>query len=107
LPVALLAFGVLVLQIALGGWTSTNYAAVACPDFPTCQQSWWPHMDFRDAFVLWHGVDIDYTGGVLANPARVAIHVTHRIGAVLAGAILLLTGALTLARARARRLKLA
>lgn len=97
----------LLLQIFLGGWTSTNYAAVACPDFPTCQQSWWPPMDFRDAFVLWRGLDIDYTGGVLANPARVAIHVSHRIGAVLAGSILLLAGALTLARARSGRLRLA
>jgi cytochrome c oxidase assembly protein subunit 15 len=89
---ALLAVGILVLQIALGGWTSTNYAAVACPDFPTCQQSWWPKMDFRDAFVLWRGLDVDYTGGVLANTARVAIHVTHRLGAAVAGTILLLVG---------------
>ena len=49
-------------------------------------------MDFRNAFVLWHGLDIDYTGGVLANPARVAIHVTHRFGAALAGTVLLLVG---------------
>src|ERR1700677_4448919 len=55
---ALVALGALVLQIALGGWTSSNYAAIACPDLPTCQQSWWPHMDFRDAFVLWRGLDI-------------------------------------------------
>src|ERR1700734_1563484 len=66
---AVIGLAALVLQIALGGWTSSNYAAVACPDLPTCQQSWWPHMDFRDAFVLWRGLDIDYTGGVLANPA--------------------------------------
>ncbi|HXP66271.1 MAG TPA: COX15/CtaA family protein [Steroidobacteraceae bacterium] len=104
---AIAAAVALLLQIALGGWTSTNYAAVACPDFPTCQQSWWPPMDFRDAFVLWRGLDIDYTGGVLANPARVAIHVSHRVGAALAGSILLLTGALTVARARTPRLKLA
>jgi cytochrome c oxidase assembly protein subunit 15 len=97
----------LVLQIALGGWTSTNYAAVACPDLPTCQQSWWPRMDFRDAFVLWRGLDIDYTGGVLSNPARTAIHVTHRLGAVLAGTILLVVGALSALRADSRRLKLA
>ena len=103
---AIAAAVALLLQIALGGWTSTNYAAVACPDFPTCQQSWWPPMDFRDAFVLWRGLDIDYTGGVLANPARVAIHVSHRVGAALAGSILLLTGALTVARARTPRLKL-
>jgi len=94
----------LVLQIALGGWTSTNYAAVACPDLPTCQQSWWPAMDFKDAFILSRGQDVDYTGGVLGNPARTAIHVTHRIGAVLAGGWLLLLGALTMRRAEQRRL---
>jgi heme a synthase len=95
----------LLLQISLGGWTSSNYAAVACPDLPTCQQSWWPPMDFRDAFVLWRGLDIDYTGGVLANSARVAIHVTHRIGALIAGGVLIFLGALCIARAPAQRLK--
>ncbi len=102
---ALGGLAALLLQIALGGWTSSNYAAVACADFPTCQQSWWPHMDFRDAFVLWRGLDIDYTGGVLANPARIAIHVTHRIGALLAGSVLIMGGTLTIARAGSRRLK--
>jgi heme a synthase len=102
---ALLGLAALALQIALGGWTTSNYAAVACPDLPTCQQSWWPHMDFRDAFVLWRGLDIDYTGGVLANSARIAIHVTHRIGALAAGSILILVGAATLARAQSRALK--
>jgi heme a synthase len=96
---------VLLLQIFLGGWTSSNYAAVACPDLPTCQQSWWPHMDFRDAFVLWRGLDIDYTGGVLANPARIAIHVTHRLGALVLGTVLSLVGALCIARSRNRRLR--
>jgi heme a synthase len=103
---ALLGLAALLLQISLGGWTSSNYAAVACPDLPTCQQSWWPHMDFRDAFVLWRGLDIDYTGGVLANPARIAIHVTHRIGALLAGGVLIIVGALSFARAQSRGLKL-
>jgi cytochrome c oxidase assembly protein subunit 15 len=103
---ALLALAALALQIALGGWTSSNYAAVACPDFPTCQQSWWPHMDFRDAFVLWRGLDIDYTGGVLANPARIAIHVTHRIGALIAGSILIVAGGTVAARAGSPALKL-
>jgi cytochrome c oxidase assembly protein subunit 15 len=97
----------LVLQIALGGWTSTNYAAVACPDLPTCQQSWWPPMDFHDAFILSRGQDVDYTGGVLGNPARTAIHVTHRIGAVLAGGWLLLLGCLTMLRAQQRHLRTA
>src|SRR6188508_3009057 len=66
---ATLALAALGLQVFLGGWTSSNYAAVACPDFPTCQASYWPHMDFRDAFVLWRGLGIDYEGGVLEHPA--------------------------------------
>lgn len=82
------ALVVLVLQIALGGWTSSNYAALACPDFPTCQTSMWPDMDVKDAFVLWRGLGIDYEGGVLDHPARVAIHFVHRLGAVLAALML-------------------
>jgi heme a synthase len=102
---ALAGAAVLLVQIALGGWTSSNYAAVACPDLPTCQSSWWPHMDFRDAFLLWRGLDIDYEGGVLGNPARIAIHVTHRIGAVVAGSILIIVGFATAALGGSRRLK--
>jgi len=80
----------LVLQIALGGWTSANYAAVACPDFPTCQTQWWPEIaDFDEAFVLWRGIGIDYEGGVLDHPARVAVHFTHRLGAIVASALLI------------------
>jgi heme a synthase len=81
---ALLGLVALGVQIVLGGWTSSNYAAVACPDFPTCQNAWWPHTDYRNAFVLWRGLGINYEGGVLDNPARVAIHLTHRLGAVVA-----------------------
>jgi cytochrome c oxidase assembly protein subunit 15 len=79
---------VLAVQISLGGWVSTNYAALACPDFPTCQLSYWPEMDFRDAFVLWRGLGIDYEGGVLDHPARVAIHYTHRLGAIVTAFVL-------------------
>ncbi len=60
----LIALAALIVQIVLGGWTSSNYAAVACPDFPTCQGALWPHADFAHAFVLWHG-QINYEGGVL------------------------------------------
>jgi heme a synthase len=102
---ATVGLAVLILQIALGGWTSSNYAAVACPDLPTCQRAWWPPMDFRDAFVLWRGLDIDYEGGVLANPARTAIHVTHRVGAAAAGLVLGALGILAIARSYSRRLK--
>ncbi len=87
---ALIALLVLAMQLALGGWTSSNYAAVACPDVPKCQGAWWPSMDGRDAFVLWRGLGVNYEGGVLAQPARVAIHFTHRLGALLATAFLLL-----------------
>ncbi len=106
-PFALLGFAVLVMQIALGGWTSTNYAAVACPDFPTCQGSWWPSPDYHDAFVLWRGLGINYEGGVLAGPARVAIHLTHRMGAVVAGTVLLSLGVTALLRGRARAVRTA
>jgi cytochrome c oxidase assembly protein subunit 15 len=104
-PFALAAAVVLCLQIFLGGWTSTNYAAVACPDFPTCQQSWWPRMDFSDAFVLWRGLGIDYEGGVLANAARMAIHVTHRLGALVTGCTLLTLGVCVVVRAAGPRLR--
>ncbi len=87
---AIAGIAVLAAQIALGGWTSTNYAAAACPDFPTCQASWWPPMDFRNAFILWRGLGIDYEGGVLDAPARVAIHYTHRLGAYATALVLLL-----------------
>lgn len=102
---ALICLAILALQIALGGWTSTNYAAAACPDLPTCQESWWPRMDFRDAFVLWRGLDIDYDGGILSNPARIAIQVTHRLGAVVTGIALISLGILTMRRAQAQRLR--
>ena len=78
---AALALVVLVCQIALGGWVSSNYAAIACPDFPTCQGSFWPPMDFADGF-SWHGVGPDYQGGILDNAARTAIHFMHRLGAL-------------------------
>lgn len=80
----------LVVQITLGGWTSTNYAALACPDFPTCREQWWPSgMNFSEAFILWRGLGIDYEYGILDSPARTAIHVAHRIGAVAASALIL------------------
>ncbi len=101
---ALIGFAALIVQVALGGWTSTNYAAVACPDLPTCQHSWWPPMDYRNAFILWRGLGIDYEGGVLANPARVAIHFTHRLGALTAGSILIALGIVVAVRAKSRRL---
>ena len=77
------ALVIVAVQIALGGWTSANYAAVACPDFPTCQTELWPDMDFDEGFVIWRGLGTNYEGGVLGLDARTAIHMTHRIGAVI------------------------
>jgi len=75
---------VLIGQIALGGWTSSNYAALACPDVPTCLGQWWPaEANFAEGFVLWRGLGVNYEFGVLDAPSRVAIHFTHRLGAVL------------------------
>ena len=98
LRLALLGLAALIVQIALGGWTSTNYAAIACPDFPTCQGAWWPPADFRHAFVLWHGLNLNYEGGVLENAARVAIHLTHRLGALVAACALTLAALFVLRR---------
>ena len=95
---------VLVCQIALGGWVSSNYAGIACPDFPTCQAQWWPPMDFRDAFA-WHGLGPDYQGGILSDPARVAIYVTHRLGALATFIMVIVTGLFFVIKARRLALK--
>lgn len=83
------AFAVLIIQIMLGGWTSTNYAALACADFPRCHNSWWPHMDFYNAFIVELATDLNYEFGRLDSPARVAIHFTHRLWALVVAAILI------------------
>lgn len=85
------------LQIFLGGWTSTNYAALACPDLPTCHGRWLPETDYREAYTLWRGLGINYEYGVLDNRARVTIHFTHRLGAILLS-LVLVTLALALMR---------
>ena len=78
------AFGIAVLsalQIALGGWVSTNYAALACSDFPTCQGRWWPVMDFEHGFAPWRELGAGKHGGYLPFAALTAIHYVHRLGA--------------------------
>jgi cytochrome c oxidase assembly protein subunit 15 len=73
-----------IMQIALGAWTAANYAAVACTDLPTCQGQWWPEgMDFQHGFDITQQVGPNYLGGQLTADGRVAIHVTHRLGAVI------------------------
>jgi len=92
LPLVVMGLIVLFCQISLGGWTSSNYAALACPDFPTCQGKWWPKMNFFEGFVLWRELGVDYEGGTLDSAARTAIHVAHRIGAIIAGGIIVYIG---------------
>jgi cytochrome c oxidase assembly protein subunit 15 len=83
------ALALLAAQIFLGGWTSSNYAALACPDLPTCQGQPWPELDVKEAFTMWRGLEQNYEYGVLDNRARVTIHHLHRVGALAVSAVLL------------------
>lgn len=82
-PMALLGLVLVVCQIALGGWTSSNYAALACPELPTCQGQWLPPMDFAMGFNFTQEIGPNYLGGQMDAPGRVAIHFTHRVGAIV------------------------
>ena len=85
-------FGLLWLQIALGGWVSTNYAVLACTDFPACQNSMWPDMDFRQGFTFWRELGAGLNGENISFAALTAIHYVHRLSAyVVFAAILALT----------------
>ncbi|MFN7570876.1 MAG: COX15/CtaA family protein [Betaproteobacteria bacterium] len=85
---AALAFVLLYLQIALGGWVSTNYAVLACPDFPLCQGQWLPPMNFAQGFTLWRDLGETASGEPIVFAALVAIHWTHRHVAYLVFAVL-------------------
>ena len=84
----LAAYGLTWLQVALGGWVSTNYAVLACSEFPTCQGSWWPAMDFRQGFELWRELGKTGAGENVAFAALTAIHYTHRLVAYALFAVL-------------------
>jgi cytochrome c oxidase assembly protein subunit 15 len=99
-PLAALALLALVIQIALGGWVSSNYAALACADFPTCLGAWVPEMDFARAFQTRRELGQTADGELLSVHALTAIHWAHRVGALI---VALLAGALALALALARR----
>ncbi|MOA06998.1 Heme A synthase [compost metagenome] len=88
--IAALALLVVIGQIALGGWVSSNYAAVACTDLPTCHGQWWPAADFSNGFHLTQHVGPNYLGGQLDSDARTAIHISHRLGALLVTGVLLM-----------------
>ena len=86
---ALLALVLVCLQIFLGGWTSTNYAALACTDFPTCQGQWWPPHDFANGFHFFRELGRTGDGELLPLEALTGIHLVHRIGAAF---VLLVVG---------------
>lgn len=81
---------IVIMQIALGGWTSSNYAALACADLPTCHNQWVPTMDFSAGFNIFQHIGPNYLGGQMDNQARTAIHFSHRVGAIVTVVVLLL-----------------
>jgi cytochrome c oxidase assembly protein subunit 15 len=83
----------LTVQLALGGWVSTNYAVLACADFPRCQGSWWPEMRFDQAFQIWRELGMTRSGEPITFAALTAIHLTHRVVALV---VLLVLGGLAL-----------
>ena len=85
----LIAIVALFAQIFLGAWVSTNYAVLACPDFPTCMGAWYPNMDWQNAFFLWRDLGEAKSGEMIPMAALVTIHWTHRVGAIFASAVLL------------------
>lgn len=82
----------LVFQILLGGWVSTNYAVLACTTFPQCQGSWWPPMDFAQGFSLWRPLGMTPEGQPIAFAALTAIHYVHRLVAYVVLLALVWTG---------------
>ena len=80
---ALVALALVAIQIFLGGWTSTNYAALACTDFPTCHGQWWPETNFADGFHFVRELGMTGDGEILPLEALTAIHLAHRLGALV------------------------
>ena len=91
--VALVGLIIVVLQVMLGGWTSSNYAALHCNEFPACTGGeYFPPMNFSEGFTLLHEFGKNYEFGVMSNEARIAIHTTHRIGAVITALFIIWLG---------------
>ena len=86
----LLGLVIVFLQIALGGWVSSNYAGIACIGFPRCNGQWWPPLYLSKGFYLFSSVGANYQGGVLDHNVRVTIQLIHRLGAFLTAGYLLI-----------------
>ncbi|PFG58362.1 cytochrome c oxidase assembly protein subunit 15 [Vibrio sp. ES.051] len=87
---SLLVFLVVFMQVLLGGWTSSNYAALMCTTLPICEGDWMSYLSWKEAFSFWQSGFDNYEFGVLEYPARMTIHVTHRIGAIVTAALVLI-----------------
>lgn len=99
---AIIALITVFIQIALGGWVSSNYAALACTDFPTCHGSWWPAMNAKQAFEIFRPLGMNAQGELLSLDALTAIHWAHRLGALLT---LMIVGSLAVRMLRFTRLR--
>ncbi len=86
---AAIALAVVIGQIALGGWVSSNYAALACHDFPSCDGSYTPAIDLAEGFNLFQGVGPSYLGGLMDSEARKAIHWVHRLSAIVVAIVVI------------------
>lgn len=106
-PWLVVAIALVAFQIVLGGWTTSNYAAFGCPDFPTCHGEWLPAMDLPRGFDIFQSIGPNYLGGQLENDARVAIHFVHRVGALVVAAYLLVLCLATMALGDRRLLRTA
>lgn len=104
-----LRLGVLIvfLQIALGGWVSSNYAGISCIGFPMCNGLWFPELHFAKGFNLFSPVGANYQGGLLDNEVRVSIQFIHRIGAVVTACYVLALASLILWKSPSKYLKTA
>ena len=98
----LLGLLLLLVQVLLGGWVSTNYAVLACNTFPQCQNSWWPLMNFEQGFTLWRHLGLDGQGQALTFESLTAIHYVHRLVAYV---VLVYLGVLAFALQRVTAMK--
>ncbi|BDM62869.1 cytochrome b561 [Shewanella sp. NFH-SH190041] len=104
-PLAAIGLVILIAQIALGGWTSSNYAALACTALPLCEGDWSSNLTLIEAFSPFQGQHASFEYGVLDYPARMTIHVAHRIGAIITAAVLLYLALQLWRQARSRTLQ--
>lgn len=93
------------IQIALGGWVSSNYAGMACVGFPRCNGAWIPSLNFTQGFNLFSSIGANYQGGILDNDARVTIQFVHRLGALITATYIILLSIILVTRTQSAALK--